>query len=240
MTLGEIYDYLDHISPFDLQEKWDNSGLLIGGRDDEIAHIILALDVTSELIETLQPKTLIIAHHPMIFSPMKNLDTANVTASMITQMIRQGVSHIAMHTNIDKTHLNRYVATQVLGWKVDHEASFVCMMSPDITFEAMVAHVKKVFSLDNVTVIPPKRPLKQIALTTGSGGSLIAGLEADLFITGDLKYHEAMVAYEKGMGVIDVTHYASERFFGLALIDELKTLPINVTIRETKNPMTII
>ena len=67
MTLGEIYDYLDHISPFDLQEKWDNSGLLIGGRDDEIAHIILALDVTSELIETLQPKTLIIAHHPMIF-----------------------------------------------------------------------------------------------------------------------------------------------------------------------------
>ena len=36
MKLGAIYDYLDALSPFATQAAWDNSGLLIGSKDDEI------------------------------------------------------------------------------------------------------------------------------------------------------------------------------------------------------------
>ena len=41
MKLKEIYDFLDNLSPFALQEKWDNAGLLVGSFDDEIKNIYL-------------------------------------------------------------------------------------------------------------------------------------------------------------------------------------------------------
>ena len=51
MKLGAIYDYLDALSPFATQAAWDNSGLLIGSKDDEIEQIYLSLDVDSTLLE---------------------------------------------------------------------------------------------------------------------------------------------------------------------------------------------
>jgi len=45
MKLQEIYNHLDQISPFELQEKWDNSGLIIGDMSREVSQIVVALDM---------------------------------------------------------------------------------------------------------------------------------------------------------------------------------------------------
>ena len=39
MKLQEIYNFLDKISPFELQEKWDNSGLIVGDMTREVSQI---------------------------------------------------------------------------------------------------------------------------------------------------------------------------------------------------------
>ena len=39
MRVKDIYDFLNELSPFELQEKWDNSGLLVGSYDDEVKQV---------------------------------------------------------------------------------------------------------------------------------------------------------------------------------------------------------
>ena len=52
MKLQEIYDHLDSVSPFELQEKWDNSGLIVGELSREVSQIVVALDIDEEMIES--------------------------------------------------------------------------------------------------------------------------------------------------------------------------------------------
>ena len=68
MKLEEIYNLLDNLSPFSFQEKWDNAGLLVGSLDDEIENVYISIDLDLELAKSIEPKSLIITHHPLIFS----------------------------------------------------------------------------------------------------------------------------------------------------------------------------
>ena len=74
MKLQEIYNHLDRISPFELQEKWDNSGLIIGDMSREVSKIVVALDIDEEMIESADTDTLFVVHHPLIFGNLTQLD----------------------------------------------------------------------------------------------------------------------------------------------------------------------
>ncbi|DAB31213.1 MAG TPA: Nif3-like dinuclear metal center hexameric protein, partial [Sulfurospirillum sp. UBA11407] len=117
MQVKEIYEFLNDLSPFELQESWDNSGLLVGSMEDEVQRIYLSLDVDSVLIDEVESNSLLIVHHPLIFKGLKNLNSTRYPSNIIKKMIKKDISLIAMHTNFDKTHLNRYVATEVLGYQ---------------------------------------------------------------------------------------------------------------------------
>ena len=73
MKIIDILEILNNISPFDLQENWDNSGLLLGEINDEVANIVLSLDVDFEMLEKVKNNSLIITHHPLIFKGLKQL-----------------------------------------------------------------------------------------------------------------------------------------------------------------------
>ncbi|EAL4612759.1 Nif3-like dinuclear metal center hexameric protein, partial [Campylobacter jejuni] len=51
MKLSEIYNFLDQLSPFNIQESWDNSGILLGDRDNEISTVYLSLDIDENIIK---------------------------------------------------------------------------------------------------------------------------------------------------------------------------------------------
>jgi GTP cyclohydrolase I len=74
LKLQEIYDVLNEISPFELQEKWDNAGLLVGSFDDEISDIYISIDLDEELVKNAKENSLIITHHPLIFSGLKRIN----------------------------------------------------------------------------------------------------------------------------------------------------------------------
>ncbi|EGD3131184.1 Nif3-like dinuclear metal center hexameric protein, partial [Campylobacter jejuni] len=60
MKLSEIYNFLDQLSPFDIQESWDNSGILLGDRDSEISIVYLSLDIDENIIKEASENSLII------------------------------------------------------------------------------------------------------------------------------------------------------------------------------------
>ena len=236
MKLQEIYNHLDKISPFELQEKWDNSGLIVGDLHREISQVVVSLDVDADMIEEAKEGTLFVVHHPLIFSGVTVLDFAKYPANLLEKMILKKQSCIAMHTNFDKTHLNRYVFEKILGFEVASQEEFVCVAKGEWKYKALLTLLRDKLGLPTLKVIGKKELIRSIALTTGSGASLIDEIEADCFLTGDIKYHDAMKALSENLMMVDVGHYESECFFAEILAEELKILGILAIIMKSKNP----
>ena len=240
MTLGDLEKILNEISPFDLQEDWDNSGLLIGDPSSIVDTVVLSLDIDEHLIDNAPMNSVLVTHHPLIFSGLKRLDFSTYPANLILKMLNKNISHIAMHTNFDKTHLNRYVGEKVLGFEPIDEQSFLLKMRCGMSFENLMQHIKNRLGLENLKVVKSKDYIETIALTTGSGASLLGLVDADCFLTGDIKYHDAMQASSLNLSLIEIGHFESEQFFGEILAQSLKNIPLSVIISNSKNPFTYI
>ena len=240
MKISEIYQKLNTLSPFDLQEKWDNSGLLVGDMEREFKHIALGLDLDKESLEQAKENTLFIVHHPLIFSGLKELDFSVYPANLLEIMVKKNLSLIAMHTNFDKTHLNAYVFEKVLGFKKESQEDFVCLSTGEWSKDELLALLKEKLGLKVLKVVSPKQKISSIALTTGAGASLMDEVDADCFLTGDIKYHDAMKAMSQNLMMVDIGHYESEQFFAQILRDELENLGVLGIITQSQNPFEII
>jgi dinuclear metal center YbgI/SA1388 family protein len=239
MVLQEVYDFLNTISPFELQEKWDNSGLIVGDMKREVSRVVVSLDIDETMIDEAQEGTLFVVHHPLIFGKLSALDFGSYPANMIEKMILKKQACIAMHTNFDQTHLNRYVFEKVLGFRLDRQEPFLCYTNEAWNREALFGLIKEKLGLSCIKSVSPKGQVGSIALCTGAGASLMDEVEADCFLTGDIKYHDAMKAESLGLMMVDIGHYESECFFAEILYEELKVLPILAIISNSKNPFHI-
>ncbi len=200
--------------------------------------MVLSIDLDEALIDKIPNNTLAITHHPIIFGGLKQLRFNEYPARLLQKMIQKNIASIAMHTNFDQTHLNRYVAEQVLGYPIVAREGFVAYMEVNDTFERFADRVKQAFKLSHVKMVRCHDTLNRVALTTGSGASLIKEIDADCFLTGDIKYHDAMEAKTIGMSMIDIGHYESECYFGEILEKYLINLGLSVIISPSKNPFT--
>ena len=106
MKLNEIIAPLEKFAPLSLQETYDNSGLLIGEKDQEITGALISLDLTEEVMEEAIAKkcNLIISHHPVIFTGLKSITGKNSTERIIKTAIKNDIGLYAIHTNLDNVH----------------------------------------------------------------------------------------------------------------------------------------
>ena len=118
MKVKNLLNNLDKIAPFFLQESFDNSGIQFADLDAPITKILLSLDVTQGVLdEAIEKKAnLIIAHHPLLFSPLKQITKQK--NPLLFKIITNKINLLAMHTNYDlaENGLNDYVAN-LLGIK---------------------------------------------------------------------------------------------------------------------------
>ncbi|MDR3178026.1 MAG: Nif3-like dinuclear metal center hexameric protein [Campylobacteraceae bacterium] len=236
MRIKEIYDFLDLLSPFETQEEWDNSGLIVGSMQDEVESICISLDLDGDTVLKADKRTLFIVHHPLIFKSVKKFDYSRYPTNILKTAIQKECAIIAMHTNIDKTHLNRFVLENILGFKTLKSDGFICYFETNKSFDELALYVKN--KMDNIAIktVPTSKKITKAAFCAGSGGDLLSGLDADCFISGDFKYHHAVEAKENNMAIIDVGHFESERYFPRMLSEHLKNFPLKVIITNSKNP----
>ncbi|WP_216830035.1 Nif3-like dinuclear metal center hexameric protein [Alkalihalobacterium elongatum] len=93
-------------SPKSLAVEGDKNGLMVGTLNKPIQKVMIALDVLEEVIdEAIQEDVdLIIAHHPLIFRPLKNIDTGRPAGRIIEKAIKHDITIYAAHTNLDVTN----------------------------------------------------------------------------------------------------------------------------------------
>ena len=106
MQLAEILRHLEEIAPPQLQENYDNSGLLVGEPKTDITGVLISLDCVESTIDEAIAKNcnLIVAHHPIVFSGLKRFNNANYVQRTIQKAIKNDVALYAIHTNLDNVY----------------------------------------------------------------------------------------------------------------------------------------
>lgn len=210
-SVKDFYEYLNFIAPFDTQEDWDNSGLLAGDPDAEVKKAAVVLDITVEAIRQAHTlgADLIISHHPLIFEPLKSV----VKGTPAYELISRGMNAICCHTPLDIAQggTNDTLA-KLLGFEVhagdDPILRFGTISETDT--KNLAQHIGKALNT-TVRYADAGKPVKKIAICTGSGCSLLSQAgDIDAFITGDASHHNFLDALQEGISVIAAGHYETE------------------------------
>jgi len=95
-TVADVLAAIERIAPSKLAFSFDKIGLQIGSTEDEVSSGIVCLDVTPEVVAKCKLGSIVVAHHPIIWDPIKNLCDSRLLA-----LARSGAGMIACHTNWD-------------------------------------------------------------------------------------------------------------------------------------------
>ena len=114
ILIQDLVSMLDALAPSSWAEAYDNVGLLVGDRGVAVRGVLTTLDVTSAVLDEAIARdcNVIVAHHPLIFRPLKRLTGDNLTARLVARAIGENLAIYAMHTNIDNSRygLNAHAA----------------------------------------------------------------------------------------------------------------------------------
>jgi dinuclear metal center YbgI/SA1388 family protein len=259
MKIRDIAAAIEEFAPLSLQADYDNSGLVVGRLDDEVHKALLAVDVTEEVIDEAEREgcDIIITHHPIIFLPIKRLNSASYVERCVERAIRRGIALYACHTNLDSV-------INGTSWQVGSMIGLDAMTvleprrdNPDVGYGvvgvlprpenamALLSRVKSIFDVGAVRYsdIPSEDMMvRRVAICTGAGRSLIKeamAAEADLYITADLHYNDFMMG-ENRMIIADIGHFESE-FCAIRILDDVLSKKLcNFAVRKSvcsRNPI---
>ena len=103
MTISDITKHLESLFPLSSQASFDNCGLIVGNKGQNVTGAIICLDCTEEVVnEAIEKKVnLIIAHHPIVFNGLKKLNGKNYVERTVIKAIKNDIAIYAIHTNLD-------------------------------------------------------------------------------------------------------------------------------------------
>ncbi|HKK90169.1 MAG TPA: Nif3-like dinuclear metal center hexameric protein [Desulfobacteraceae bacterium] len=245
VTTKKIWQLVDGFAPFALAEEWDNSGLQVGDMNWPVQRVLVALDVSLEVMAGAVQwgADLVLTHHPLMMAPPKNVDFGRMPGRVLCASATEKISIISAHTNLDKAEkgLNDFFAG-IIG--LEGCTPFLPHWFPGETTETraglgrqgrfssplvlgdLAEFIKEKLSCTYLRITGDEEQIIRSAVVcTGSGASLTEKfLESgqDLFITGDMKYHEAREIEQAGRALMDVGHFASEHIAVRLMVEQLK------------------
>lgn len=244
VTVADILQWIDELAPFRFAERWDNCGLQVGDPRAEVTGILVALDPTADTVREAAQNgcQVLVVHHPLFSKAPTSLLLDRPPGRVVAEAIRNNVHIIAAHTNLDAAAVGTNGAlAQAMGLSVQGPLGGEAPTDPDprylglglwgllpekCTALELTERLARLVGIHSVRLVGnPETLLHKVALCTGSGMSLLGQAvhnQCDVFITGDVKYHDAQAALEQGIVVIDIGHFASEAFVVAPLADALR------------------
>ena len=219
MTVQQVLDWLNALTPFESAESFDNVGLLMGDAGAEVHTVLFGMDVTEELAREAASAgaELIVTHHPFIFHALKRIDYTGPQGRTLCLLARGRVSVIAAHTNWDKASggVSDSLA-QALGLRGVVRADDylrVGELPEPLSADAFNSLIAERLHIRARRFGPLSEPLSRVAVAGGAygeGGALAASMGAQAFVVGEIRHHELLDACARGLAVYDAGHFPTE------------------------------
>lgn len=249
-TVDDIIAVLERIAPLELAEQWDNCGLQVGSYSQKVKKVWVALDPLFPVIKAAagQGIDMIITHHPLLFRSVKSIDLESAIGKVIALAVEHRIALYAAHTNLDSAHhgINTRLADLMglsgleplmpadvdFGHAADRvEAPQIGLgrigwLDPPQTVGELVEPIKRCLNVANVRIAGDVHlNVRRAAVCSGAGSSLMEAFlssDAQVYVSGDLRYHDARAVEEAGRALIDVGHFASEQIIVDSLVEWLR------------------
>lgn len=227
-TIKDIIEYTETFAPLDTAADFDNCGLLVGDSDTQIENVLIALDITPQVVKEAVERSaqLIISHHPVIFNPLKNLGTDSVPY-LLAQC---GIAALCLHTNLDRAEDDGVNICLAKALELEnirlYTEDFLCIgeLSREMTTEEFAAFVKEKLFCSAVAFTKGDRRIKTVAVSSGAGSDeyhTAIALGADVFLTGEAKHHQYLEAEAKGVSLVTAGHFNTEDIAMIPLKEKL-------------------
>lgn len=242
ITVKDIYNYIDSFAPFETAMSFDNAGLLMGDKNAQVKKAVVALDITEDVLnEAHSTKAeLVISHHPVIFKPLKSINSNSVPY----MIARLNMSAICAHTNLDLSPegVNMCLAN-TLGLKnitlTDDGIAIgeLPANNDNLTSKQFAELVKNKLDCNGVRYTDIKNSISRVAVGGGACGEYIylaKSLGADAFVTGEIKHNYILESHDINLTVVDAGHYKTENVVIDFLVEKLSEHFPGVTFVKSK------
>ncbi|MDE6200031.1 MAG: Nif3-like dinuclear metal center hexameric protein [Muribaculaceae bacterium] len=229
ILIKDVVRVIEEAFPPRYQEDYDNTGLQVGSMMRPCSGVLLCVDVTPEIVVEAEQKgcNLIVSHHPLIFSPLKNIVTTGRVDFSLYKAIKNDIAIYSCHTSVDNAPGSgvSWKMAEMLGLsnlsplEAKGEEGIGCGVVGDLaepmTHTEFVAKVKSTFGSPVArcsAYTPERQKLTRVALCGGAGGFLLPrAIEcgAQAFIASDCK-HNQFLDHARSIFLIDIGHFESE------------------------------
>ena len=238
MKIDELKAVIEELCPLELQEKWDNSGFQIKINNSMIRKVLVSMEITDSVIDEAiyHDVNIIITHHPLIFGTLNKVDGNEITGNYLIKLINHNISVYSSHTPFDKCDggNNDYLANLLnlcQIQKIESDESGICrvgFVDGECTVAEYIEQIVRWLKIDKSFMSFTGQldsEVSKVGICTGAGSDFLEIVKSEgcnLFITGDVKYHQAQKAKEIGLNVLDIGHYGSEKIFTENMASYLK------------------
>lgn len=247
VRVADIMRLVEKLAPLALAESWDNCGLQIGAAHWPVHKIWVALDPLPDVIAAAGQERvdMVITHHPLIIRPLQSLDLGTPLGRVVEAAVTTRTAIYSAHTNLDSAQdgINDILANRIGLRQLETLAPAANPSNPPnpllslglgrmgrlaktMTVSQLAAHLKACLNIQAVKVAGDQNlKVQHVAICSGSGSSLLDAFlrsKAQVYVSGDLRYHNARSVEESGRALIDVGHFASEHIFIDPLVEQLE------------------
>ncbi len=253
ITVTDVCRVLENFAPINLQESYDNCGLLVGDYNTTICGVLLTTDVSIETVQEAKDLNcnMIVSHHPLIFSGIKRLTNQGYINPIIIDCIKNNIAIYAAHTNYDKVQggVSYKMATKLslqnihtfIQSSADPNIGLGCIgtLEQAMPISSFFQVLKTTFGVKHIkhSQITSQQIVKKIALCGGSGAEFINNAidaKADIYVTADISYHNYFLPNNTTV-IADIGHYESEKFTKEIFYEQLTEIFPNFAFHISQN-----
>ena len=229
MKCQTVMGIMEKLAPKRLAESWDNPGLQLGSPEQEISKIMVCLDVSRPVVDKAVElgADMIISHHPvLLFKGLLSIRTDTYDGELLQKILTHNIAVYSAHTNLDIAQggcndilARRWGLEKVEGLSVTDDETGEALgrigsLPAPVSLDEFAQMICDTIECNHVRLVRGgSHMVQRVALCSGAGADFIAKAKfkgAHVYVTGDVKYHEAQQAVKLGLNLIDAGHFATE------------------------------